>query len=357
MSGSIPSTKRNLLIACGILVGAVAGFWLIHGSRGQVAVEQLRRNALCVLELRPGTRSVSASFSTSHTVTRLRVAMNPGAKDEQLCLSLSGVKGIECIVTVRESSQFGLGSITPGSHTAVLEQKTGRGGGVAVIAVQDAPGVTGWQIMSRTLVGVVIATGIWAAAMRRSANPRRRARSMCAFQFTAVPVFALFLMLFFHEGGHSLAECAFGRYDLASSDFFGIHGYPHSGGKSGSALPGWQQTLITGSGPGGALLAGFAFWLVWRSRRIRQIRAARPGVNFCISSITGLLLFPAVIVIPLTLAGLPDETQAFVDMLPGSAPIQKLTAAAIAIATAAMLWRVAPEIWRSFLALKSRVEK
>ena len=73
----------------------------------------------------------------------------------------------------------------------------------------------------------------------------------------------------YHEGGHALAQIAFGHFDLARSDFWGIHGHPHSGGGMGPQLKSWQRLLISCAGP-----MPFS-WKSCATRRWVQERRAR----------------------------------------------------------------------------------
>jgi len=338
-----------LVILMAGLCGALA-FW---ASRLDTTPEihELAKNAFCVLELPKGKPTASASFTTSRAVDRFHVGARPGAKRQRLSLSVYAGKELLYRGPVTQATNFSLTrNLPPGTYTVTLRQETGNHGGLVVVTAEKPPvHVTGWQILSRTLLGGLLLSGIWTLIARKSRNPRRRAISAYTFQMLLLAVAVLFLYLLFHEGGHALGEILYGRFDFARSDFWGIHGHPHSGGTSGPPLEPWQQAIITGGGPMLPTFAGWAFFLFWASRAGRSMRDRRPVVNLYLSAIVAALIFPSVVVAGCLIGILNDgETQSFISNAPGPGWLVQAILWGVLAANAIILWRVSPELWRAW---------
>jgi hypothetical protein len=229
-----------------------------------------------------------------------------------------------------------------------LRQEAGNSGGLVVIAGEQPPvHVTGWQILSRTFLALLVLSGIWALTARKSTNPKRRAVSVYTFQMLLLAVAIMFLYLLFHEGGHSLGAMLFSRFDLARSDFWGIHGHPHAGVKFGPALEPWQQAIVTGGGPMLPIFAGWAFFLLWISRVGQGLRGKGAIVNLYLSAIVAALIFPSVVVAGCLLGIIDDsETQSFIANTPGPMWLVQAILWGVLFVNAVVMWQVVPELWR-----------
>ncbi|MBN1488424.1 MAG: hypothetical protein JXA69_00780 [Phycisphaerae bacterium] len=96
-----------------------------------------------------------------------------------------------------------------------------------------------------------------------SAHPGRTAPQWISRLGRIVTVILFMLIyLVLHEGGHILAQAAFGCVDLASSDVLGIRGQPHAGGVYAPGMPGWQFGVISISGPMLPNLIGYLVFIV-----------------------------------------------------------------------------------------------
>lgn len=343
--------KTRLQIALAAL-GAVAfgalSFWAHYGDRER-EFRLLEGKALCVLDLPAGTPEVRAAFTTSQTLDQFHVGVRPRGKREFISLAISGSEGTVCSVTT-DGTRFGCGrAIPPGTYEITLRQETGSDGVWVVVASERPEFVTGWQIWSRAYLGLLALSAIWALTARKSENLRNRATSVYVFQMLLLGFVVVFLYLLFHEGGHALGEIAFGRYDFARSDFWGIHGTPHSGGKSGPPLEPWQQALISGGGPALPTFAGWAFFLLWGSRLGRRLRNARPVVNLYSSAVAAMLVFPFVAVAGCMLGMIPGDGDwhGFINNVPGPLWLVQGIVLAVFLVNAFILWRVVPEGWRS----------
>lgn len=346
--------KKVLIVSVAILCGALS-IWAIYRDEAR-EINDLVKGALCVLELPAGSPSASASFTTSQTVDELHVGVRPGAYHERLSVSISGSEGPICSVTT-ESTLFSFGrEIPPGTYTLTLGQETGNHGALVAIADRKPTGVTGWQILSRSLLGLVVVSGVWAFIARRSKNLRQRAASSYTFQMFLLCFGGIFLYLLLHEGGHALGEILFGRYDFARSDFWGIHGYPHSGGTSGPPLEAWQQAVISGGGPLFPTLIGWGLFLLWTSSIGRKLRSTRPIVSLYFSAIVAGSVFPFVAVAGDLLGIVNDgELHGFIANAPGPLWLVKALLWGVLLVNAIILWRVVPELWRAWKAQLSDV--
>jgi hypothetical protein len=208
----------SMALGVGVLIGALS-LWLIQGSDAR-KLDALRANALCVLDLSEGTASTSATFTTGRAVDMLHVAIQPKAKREALSISISGDQGVIASASVVKAHSFGLGrDIQPGKYSVTLRQETEGKGGGAIIAAERPVYMTGWQIWSRTYVGLLALSAICSMVWRRGVNARVPALGVTAFHSLLLGLVLIFVYLLFHEGGHALAQITFGRFDLARSDF------------------------------------------------------------------------------------------------------------------------------------------
>jgi hypothetical protein len=338
--------KTFLVITVAILGGGLA-FWAVFVNKAR-EIDKLAKDALCVLELQGGKPECSASFTTSRTIDRFYVGARPGAKGERLWLSFSGDKA-SFSGPVTRPTRFTCGREIPrGTYKVALRQEAGSSGGLVVIAGDEPPvHVTGWQILSRTFLALLVLSGIWALIARKSKNPRRRAGSVCLFQMLLLALVVVFFYLLFHEGGHALGAMLFGRFDWARSDFWGIHGHPHAGVTLGPGLEAWQQAIITGGGPMLPTFAGWAFFLLWSWRIRRGLRGKRPIVDLYLSAIVAMLVLPSVVVAGCLLGIIEDnETQSFIANTPGPVWLVQVILWGILLVNVVVLWRIVPELWR-----------
>jgi len=322
-------------------------------------IKSLAENALCVLELEEGNPSASVSFTTAQTVDHFEVGVWPKANPERLSLVFDGGDSFHYTGVITKPGRFGVGSkIPPGTYTVALSQETGSHGGIVAIA-EEAPvstGMNGWQILSRSYLGLLAICGVWALSKRRSSNQWQRAISIFVLQSAFLVFVVIFLYLLFHEGGHSLGEIAFGRFDIARTDFWGIHGVPHSGGISGPALKPWQQGIITGGGLMMPTFAGWALFLLWMLwiRRNRHLI-----VRLYFSATTVVFIVPYVISAGASLLRVMGDGHfdGFMSCLFGPQWLREGIAWAILLVCVLILWQLVPEIIRIFKAESSRLER
>lgn len=341
---------KRLLVAMAAIASGALAFWAVHESESG-KIDALAGQALCELQLAPGAGEVSIPFTLTQAVDRLEIGLRLRAKGEHLSVAvLDGDKPI-FQATLSKASRFGGGRDIPaGEYTAVLRQETGTHGGYAVISDRVvSQGITGWQVLSRALLALVILSGVWALLAQNAKSPKQRALSRQIFHTFLLPVVAMFLYLLFHEGGHALGELAFGRFDLARSDFWGIHGSPHSGGKAGPSLAPWQQAVITGGGPMFPTLAGWVLFLLWIIPFARWLREARPLLGLYYGAVLALAIFPSIAVGLHMLGFISDgETGSFIANAPGPTWLVEGCLWIALLVNALILWRVLPYLWRTW---------
>ena len=349
-------SKKARVVSLAILSGALGGalsLWLIQGNDAR-KFNALKANALCVLHLPEGTSSVSATFTTRQVVEMFHVAMQTKASGEALSISITGDQGVIASASGIKAHSFGLGRrIQPGTYTATLRQELKGKGGVMVIAGEQPVYVTGWQILSRTYVGLLVLSGMCVMLWRKSGNSRARAFSITAFHSLLLGLVLIFVYLLFHEGGHALAEITFGRFDLARSDFWGIHGHPHSGGTMGPPLEPWQQTVISCAGPMLPTFVGFGLFVLCGLPPGRKLRSLRPMVNLYLSAIVAGLVFSEAVCEPLYLLGLitaEGDLIGHVTEAGGPVWLVKSLLWGSFLISAIILWRIMPEVWKSWKA-------
>ena len=188
------------------------------------------------------------------------------------------------------------------------------------------------------------------SVVRKSKSLKQRAASVGAFHALLLGFVAIFLYLLFHEGGHSLAEFAFGRYDFANSDFWGIHGSPHSAFTAGPSLKPWQQSIVAGAGPMLPTLAGWVLFLLWGSRVGRSLRSTRPLMNiYCLAPVA-MFVFPGFAVTPGYLSGIisDGDWRGFITNVPGPPWLVRGLLWFTVPVSATILWRVASELRRAW---------
>jgi hypothetical protein len=350
------SSKKTRVVSLVIVAGALGGalsLWPIMGDDAR-KFNALKADALCVLHLPEGTSSVSATFTTRQVVEMLQVAIQTKARGAALSISIANDQGIIASASGITAHSFGLGRrIQPGTYTATLRQEVKGKGGTAVIADQQPVFVTGWQIWSRTYVGLLLLSGICVLLWPESANSRARASSITAFHSLLLGLVLIFVYLLFHEGGHALVEMTFGRFDIARSDFWGIHGHPHSGGTMGPPPEPWQQTVISCAGPMLPIFAGFGLFVLWGLPAVRNLRSVRPMVNLYLSAIVAILVLSEAVCEPLYLLGFMTAEGDLIGRVTESGGPVWLVKGLLwgsFLISAIILWRVLPEVWKSWKA-------
>lgn len=352
MKAAAKKSCISLAIASGIVFGALS-LWLIQGSEARKR-DALKANALCVLDLSEGTGSASATFTTRRTVDTFHVAIQTKARGEALSISIAGDQGLIASASGVKASSFELGrNIQPGTYTVTLRQQAEGKGGSTILAGEQPVYLTGWQIWSRTYVGLLALSGIFALPWRRELHSRARAWSVIAFHSLLLGMVLIFVYLLLHEGGHALAQIAFGHFDFARSDFWGLHGHPHSGGKMGPPLQPWQHTVISCAGPMLPTLAGFGLFALWVLPLGRKLRSLRPMVNLYFSAMVAMLVFSEAVCGPAYLLGfITAEGDLIRRVTEASGPVWlvKTLLSGSFLICAVILWRVVPEVRKAWKA-------
>jgi hypothetical protein len=344
-------TKTNKVsVAIAVLLGSLAGavsLSLLLGNDTR-KFEALQKNALCALELPQQTTSRSATFTTAERLEMFHVGVRTRSSDEAVSISIAGEKGTLASASGIQSHIFGLGrNIPPGTYTVTVHQERSGQGATVVIAAQEPEYLTGWQVLSRTYVGLLTVSAVLIVICRRANNPKIYAASIAAFHALLLGLVAVFLYLLFHEGGHALAQLAFGHFDLARSDFWGIRGHPHSGGTMGPPLAPWQQMVIGAAGPWLPTFVGFALFLLWTSAVGRRLRSSRPMMNLYFFAVVATLVLAEAICEPAYMLGLINaegDPIGYVSRTGGPVWLARALLGSIFLISAFILWQVLPEI-------------
>ena len=178
-----------------------------------------------------------------------------------------------------------------------------------------------------------------------------RALSVTAFQSLLLGLALIFVYLLFHEGGHALAEIRFGRFDLSRSDFWGIHGHPHSGGAMGPPLKPWHQPVISCAGPMLPTLAGFGLFVLWGIPLGQKLRSLRPMVNLYFSATVAILVFSEAVCGPAYVLGFmtaEGDLISYVSKAGGPVWLVKTLLWGSFLICAVILWRVLPEVLKAW---------
>ena len=350
----------RVVLALAMLVGAVVGgslsLWLSQGNEAR-EFDALKENALCVLHLPEGTLSASATFTTRQRIEMFHVGIQTQAGGDALSISISGDQGLICSKSVVKAGSFPMGGmipIQPGTYTATLRREVKGKGGAAIIARQQPVHVTGWQILSRTYIGLLVFSAFCALFWRNAGSSKARVSSVAAFHSLLLGLVLIFVYLLFHEGGHSLAEITFGRFDLASSDFWGIHGDPHSGGTTGPQLEPWQQTVISCAGPMLPTFVGFGLFVLWGLPLGRRLRSLQPMVNLYFSAIVAFLVLPEAVGEPAYLLGfITAEGDLIGSVTKAGGPVWLVKSLlwGCFLVSAIILWWVVPQVLKPWNAL------
>lgn len=349
--------KRVQRLAIGVgaaILGGGLSFWAVMPPSEAQRFERLEPLAVCALELPAGVPSVTAEFSTTRSIPMFHVGLRVSGPPAPISITISGESGLVANVAFEKAAPFfGLGNqVPPGDYTVTLHQGSGGQGVSLVMASEKSVFTTGWQIWYRTYLALFFLSGVWVVVTRGSAHWKRRAVSIYIFRILLLGFTLIFLYLLFHEGGHALAQIYFGRFDLAESDFWGIHGHPHSGGTGAQGLEPWQQVLISCAGPMFPTLVGFALFILWAS--LRRSRGRRPVWNLYFTAIIAMLVFPDTVLLPFYLLGLlkaEGDLIGFVIRTGGPVWLFRGLLLAVSLLGGLILWKLVPEIRRELKAL------
>jgi hypothetical protein len=351
MKAISPKAKLAALILLGASGGA---FSFVVSNLGDEAreFETLREIALCVMELPEKTTETSAEIRTTQPIEKFHIAIRTNARDKTLSIVIDSDRATIASASGLGSGSFGLGrAIPPGIYTVTLHQEEHGKGATVVIASEEPDYLTGWQIWSRSYVGLLALTGIVMVLWRNETGSSIRPVSSAAFNSLLLGLVLIFTYLLFHEGGHALAQIAFGRFDLGRSDFWGLHGHPQSGSRLGTPIAPWQQLIISCAGPMLPTFAGFALFLLWRSRFGQKVRSMSPMVNMYFSAMVAILVFAEAVCEPMYLLGLiKAEGDLVGHVMRASGPVWLVRGFlwSIFLVSTFILWQVLPEIRKAY---------
>lgn len=328
--------RRLWVSAIGVAAATLTGAVAFQLSRSGPLLSTTTREALGVLELPAGASQAQADVVVPAAIERFHVSA--WGRGDGVTLTLDAGAFGSYRGPIRGGTRFMLGQgIPPGTYMAELTGPPGHGP-VTVVIADRWVGVTGWQILVAVMLAGLVVAGVVTSAIRKP-NSRLRAQAAHVFRVLSVAAVALFVYLLCHEGGHALAALAFGKFDLAGSDFWGLHGNPHSGLRGDVAVASWQQSVVAIAGPLLPNLVGWVLFVAWRSPRVWRRREGSPTLDLFWSGVTALLLFPAVALLGYALDLVSDsDWQGFSGNVPVSAILARAGAVAVAAVSLTMLW-------------------
>ena len=346
--GPMRSWTVYILALAASVSGGLGTLWLVR-TPTRFFVDPDAPGLFTVLEAH-GDAVESSSFTTQRPIEHFHVYTRVDRSGQEYSLSLAGDDGLFLSFNGAKGMSFGWGKNVPaGTYTLTLAQADGHSRVVAYVA--DRPvGLTGWQLLCRILAGVVFAVAVWAAfTVRRRSSQQYDAVSV--LQRLAVVLICIFLYLLLHEGGHALASLAFGRYDLSRSDFWGLHGTPHSGIRADVSIEPWQRAIQSFAGPTLPILTGWALFAWWCSAMGRRTRKQRTLTDLLSSTLIALFLFTALVGPGCSLGLISDgDWRGYSDNMPGPTWLAHFLVWVIFVVSAVMFVRVighAAQCWRT----------
>lgn len=242
--------------ACGIASFVVVLFLLSPGLFSRPCFRKV------IVRDEPHSGVWEERFQVDRPARRFQVRTRLRGDAENLRLDLERRDGHQVLgfLPIRKgAARFSCGRDVRGVYT-VRVRETGVVG-MYSIEIGTAARVTTWQIFLIVLVSLFFLTGVvsaWLAYRDRGAPVSGRAAAWrLAFLAYVLALLVLFVYLLLHEGGHALASIAFNNFDIRRSDFFGLHGSPHSGVRGAGEIAGWQRAVQSIAGPLLPILAAY----------------------------------------------------------------------------------------------------
>lgn len=299
----------------------------------------------------PSSQTQDVPFTVAQPIRCFHVHCPLRGSANDLRIGISGDNGLELLANlpVRPGdTRFTCGDGVPaGDYVLHVAERDVTGS--YTIQVGPGPNVTTWQKALGLLALVWGLSGIWylyaGYCVRRGRAVRWFSSARAIFIAASLLGFLLPAYLLAHEGGHSLAAAAFGAFEPARSDFFGLAGSPHAGLRVDAPLAGWQMGVISVSGPLLPTLVGWALFAGWRSARGRAIRCARPVLDLLWSFTTaGMLIGQFGCIIPIIGLGYDGDYSGLVDNVSIERWLINGVLLALGAVNAYLLWRLAPHL-------------
>ena len=339
--------RTGILAGCIGAFGGLGSLWLSAHKEPFFLNPQAPGVLLYADTRNPGAPG-AVTFNNPASLDCFQIYTQVDDASAQYSLRLDGPNRMLATCTSRGNASFGFGhDIAPGTYTLTAD----RVAGLQVYVADRRLGMDGWQILLRLyllLVALVAAFALWTQRPAASARSRLIARAILLRIGTAVALIFAYLLL--HEGGHGGVAFLFGKFDASHSDFFGLHGTPHSGLKWGVNIAPWQRAAISFAGPVTPMITGWLIFMWWRSAHGRRLRAVHVVIDFVVTSLLALVTFGCVVLPAYSLGLVQDgDWSNYAQNVPGGAAAAHAVAWAIFGVTAAIFVKVAPHAfwcWR-----------
>ena len=197
----------------------------------------------------PSSGQWEEQFELKTPIPKFQVQTYVDQKEADLLMDLTDGQGFDFLrgLPIKKGyTRFSCGrNILPGTYTVRVHEANVKG--KYIIEIGSKGGVTRWQKFLVLICVLLIVSSVLYFWQQTRKNKGQAGRGFVAsrvfFLSVSLAVFAIFLYLLLHEGGHALASTCFGNYDLSRSDFFGLRGSPHSGVHSDIQLMPWQTAI------------------------------------------------------------------------------------------------------------------
>jgi hypothetical protein len=211
------------------------------------------------------------NFEVKRPISRFWVQTNLKGHAGDLRIDIeeeSGLQYLHGFPIERGLVRFSCGKDVHGVYTVRVREVTVTG--KYTIEIGGKAAVTRWQKLLMLLVSLFAVSGVLSFWQHRRSRTGRPVPVLAGARFAFLSIglflFVLFFYLLFHEGGHALASISFGSFDCSMSDFFGLHGFPHSSMNPEVVLTGWPRAIISIAGPLLPILMSYVLFVLWRSR-------------------------------------------------------------------------------------------
>lgn len=291
------------------------------------------------------------TFEVAQPQPRFNVRIYSKGSTPQLSIDLESKTGIQLLRNFRirtKHVRFSCGKDLPaGPYTIRVREENVTGKYTIDISAKAA--FSSWQKFLVLLCFLFVVSGVLYTWQKHRSHTGKPAPALATvhilFLSSSLVAFALFFYLLLHEGGHALASIWFGNFDLSRSDFFGLHGAPHSGVKPGIQLEDWQKAVQSITGPILPTLVGYVLFMVWRSRWGTRIRIQKTTVDIFWSFAIFTLLFAHLgMLLPMTGLHMDGDYNGFVSNVPFARWQANALLLLFASINAYMLYRTIPHL-------------
>ncbi len=311
---------------------------------------------------RPRSETRQFSFEFKHFVPLLTVTTELDSRSGTVEMALLDSSGNPLVshwrlTKGRNHSSFSVGKGFPAGKYTLQFRETGFPGAYTVRIFGDQQPLSAAGRLCLLAALALVVTAPLHGYARISAR-RARARGAGAPDAWREPRWARMVLLgacllivglplatLAHEGGHALAQAAFGGWDPSHSNLLGLVGEASSQGRA--YLTGWKRAVVSIAGPALPNILAYLSFALWVSPPGRRIRSRRRTLDALWSTQTLILLFGQLGML-LALAGLMTDSDYsnFVQPLGSWEPVADVSLIAVALINATLIWVIGRRLLR-----------